>query len=340
MRDEKRKKWKRISNSDRSEIEILRRKKYSIRDIARTLKRGVSALWYELKKRRSGRAYDAQHAKHVSYVRMRRLRTTGKKIALNPTLRKFVEDNLLDDQSPDAIAGRLRTVARHIAYVSPAAIKRYIKSVYGRRIESHRAKIFKRVRRKRVPKTAIQNKRMISKRPRRISERKGLGHMEGDFIVSGKSGKGIVLVLVDRRIRKALVERILPVSVRNVERALVRMKKRFSAIKTITFDNDILFLEHKRLERILNVKIYFCHPRSPWEKPSVEHLNKILRRYIPKSSDISRYSKYFIAKLEAKVNRRFMEVLRFRTPDEMYERALKQKRRVKARRKRKPKCSN
>jgi IS30 family transposase len=262
---------------------------------------------------------------------MRRLRRTGKKIALNPKLRKFVEENLLDDQSPDGIAGRLKNIARSITYVSPAAIKRYIKSVYGRRIESHRAKIFKRVRRKRMPQSSILNKRMISKRPRRINERKGLGHMEGDFIVSGKSGKGIILVLVDRNIRKALLERILPVSVRNVERALVRMKRRFPEIKTITFDNDLLLLEHGRLEKKLNVKIYFCHPRSPWEKPSVEHLNKILRRYIPKSSDISRYSKHVIATLEAKMNRRFMEVLGFHTPDEMYQRALKRKQRPKAR---------
>jgi len=159
--------------------------------------------------------------------------------------------------------------------------------------------------------------------------------MEGDFIVSGKSGKGLGLVLIDRNLRKALLEKILPVSVRNVERALVRMKKRFPEIKTITFDNDILFLEHKRLERILKIKIYFCHPRSPWEKPSVENFNKWLRRYIPKGSDISRYSRHVFRQLEAKANRRFMDVLGFHTPDEMYAKALKRKTRPRARSKKK-----
>ena len=271
---------------------------------------------------------------------VRKKRKSGKKIALDRELREFVEKGLLDDQSPDAIAGRLRTRATHIRYVSPAAIKRYIKSVYGRRIESHRAKIFKRSRRRKTPKTVLDGKRMITKRPRRINERKGLGHTEGDFIVSGKSGKGLLLVLVDRNVRKALLEKILPVSVRNVERALRRMKKRFPEITTITFDNDILFLEHQRLEKKLNVKIYFCHPRSPWEKPSVEHLNKVLRRYIPKGSDISRYTRYFIAQVEAKVNRRFMEVLGFYTPDEMYAKTLKRKRHPRALVQRKPKRSN
>lgn len=238
-----------------------------------------------------------------------------------------METHLLDDQSPDALAGRLAKIAKDIGVVSARAIRRYIGSVYGRRIEARRAKIFRKARRKKVPKTVLDGKRMISKRPKRINERKGLGHMEGDFIVSGKSGKGILLTLIDRRVRKSLLERILPVSVRNVERALLRMKRRFPEIKTITFDNDILFLEHKRLEQKLKVKIYFCHPRSPWEKPSIENLNRWIRRFVPKSSDISHYSKLFFQKLEAKANRRFMEVLGFYTPDEKYIQALKHKKR-------------
>ncbi len=264
------------------------------------------------------------YAKHLAYVRARQRRKVGKKIALDPVLREFVEEHLFDDQSPDAVAGRLRKVKTEVGVVSPRAIRRYIKSPYGRKIEA-RAKVFKKRRHRRAPKAILNGKRMISKRPIRINERKGLGHMEGDFIVSGKSGKGILLALVDRRVRKSLLEKILPVSVRSVERALLRMKKRFPEMKTITFDNDLLFLEHKRLEQKLKVKIYFCHPRSPWEKPSIENLNKWLRHYVPKSSDISRYSKQFFQKLEAKANRRFMEVLGFYTPEEKYVQALKHK---------------
>lgn len=271
---------------------------------------------------------------------MRANRKTGKKIALDRELRSFVETELMDDQSPEAIEGRLANVETNLASVSAFAIRRFIKSVYGRRIEAHRAKVFRKKRRKRMPKTVLDGKRMISQRPKRIKERKGLGHMEGDFIVSGKSGKGIILTLTDRKVRKSLLEKILPVSVHNVERALLRMKQRYPEMQSITFDNDILFLEHKRLEAKLGVTIYFCHPRSPWEKPSIEHLNKVLRRYIPKSSDISRYSRQFIRKLEARVNRRFMECLGFLTPDEAYERMQKQKNRPRGRRTDKTKRSN
>ena len=331
MGNEKIKKWSRISDADRREIEILRGKRYSITAIAKSFHRSKSVIWYELLKARTRGRYDAAYAKHLSYVRMRRGRKVGKKIALDPPLRSFVEHSLLDDQSPDAIAGRLQRVEKRIRYASAAAIKRYITSVYGRRIEAHRAKVFKKRRHVRRPKASLRGRRMISQRPHAINERGGIGHGEGDFIVSGRSGKGMLLVLVDRNIRKALLEKILPVSVRAVERALLRMKRRFPEMKTITFDNDILLLEHRRLEQKLGVKIYFCHPRSPWEKPSVENLNRWLRRYVPKGSDLSKYPRALFRRLEAKANRRFMACLGFRTPDEMYQRNQKRKQRPKAR---------
>jgi transposase, IS30 family len=309
-----------LNKLDRNEIEILRGKGYSLSAIARTLKRVKSGIWYELQKARKGKRYDAKVAEHMTYVRRRYNRAVGKKIALDRDLRKFIETHLLDDKSPEEISKRLKRVEKHFVYVSGSAIRRYIRSVYGRRIESHRAKVFKKKRRHRPAKPRIEDKRMIDKRPSKINKRWGLGHMEGDFIVSGRSGRGLVLALRDRKVRKNLLERILPVSVRNVERALLRMKKRYPEMQTITFDNDILFLEHKRLERLLAVLIYFCHVHAPYEKPSIENLNKDLRKYILKSSDISKYSVYRIKKLEAKLNRRFMDVLGSLTPDEAYAR--------------------
>lgn len=96
-------------------------------------------------------------------------------------------------------------------------------------------------------------------------------------------------------------------------------------VQTITFDNDILFLEHRRLEKKLNIKIYFCDVHSPWQKPSIENLNKKLRRYIPKSSDISKYSRFYVTKLEKKINHHFMDCLGSLTPEEAYPRELKRK---------------
>lgn len=279
-----------------------------------------STIWYEVRTNaRKGRIYDARYAQHKSYVKRKYSKEVGMMIAGNQALRSFVEEQLFDDQSPEAISGRLRTIEKKIGYISAFAIRRYIESPYGRLIEHHRKKLHQRKRHRRGARSHITEKRCISKRPAYINARKGWGHFEGDFIASGKSGHGTLLALIDRRTRKRLLERIHPVSVRNVERGLKRMKKRHPQMRTITFDNDLLFLEHKRLETVLQVCIYFCHTHSPWEKPSVEKLNKDIRVYIPKGSDISKISRYRIKQLEEKLNRRFMRVLGFQTPDEAYE---------------------
>ncbi len=65
--------------------------------------------------------------------------------------------------------------------------------------------------------------------------------MEGDFFESGRSGKGVAFALRDRKTRKVLMEKILPVSLRTVDLALGRMKRRCPEMRTVTFDNDILF---------------------------------------------------------------------------------------------------
>ncbi len=317
--------------ADKRDIEILRSKGCSITDIAKTFHRPKSSVWYELQKKRKGIKYDAEYANHLYRVRMRRGRKTGKKIVDSPGLREFVERHLLDDQTPEEISKRLKRVEKHLTYVSASAIHRYIKSPYGGKIEWHRKQVFKKKRRRIAARKHIEGKRMISKRPSKINKRWGLGHMEGDFIVSGKSGRGMIFALRDRNTRKSLLEKILPVSLRTVDLALGRMKLRYPEMQTITFDNDILFLEHKKLEKKYGLKIYFCFPHSPWQKPSIENLNKILRRYIPKSSDISQYSRGFIKKLESKLNRKFMDCLGSLTPDEAYILKRKQKQRQLAR---------
>lgn len=241
------------------------------------------------------------------------------KIAEHSELQKYVDDHLYDDQSPEAIAGRIKKHEKHLPKVSKDSIRRYIKSVYGRRVEHHRIKQKRKQKRaKKRPKvTQLKDRVFIDKRPKYIQERRYVGHSEADFLLSGKTGRGIILSLVCRKIRISFLEQILEVTVANVHKAFQRIKDRFPELKSISTDNDLLLQKHKELEKLLNVKIYFCHPYHSWEKGSIENTNKYIRKDIPKSSDISRYSKRFIQKLEDKLNRRYMKVLRYKTPQEM-----------------------
>ncbi|MFH1030152.1 MAG: IS30 family transposase [bacterium] len=111
-----------------------------------------------------------------------------------------------------------------------------------------------------------------------------------------------------------------------VHSAFERIQKRFPEIKTLTLDNDILFKMHRTLEKLLNVKIYFCHPYHSWEKGSIENLNRFIRKFIPKGSNLSRFSKKYITEIERKCNDRYLKCLDYATPDEMLEEYRKRKR--------------
>jgi IS30 family transposase len=91
--------------------------------------------------------------------------------------------------------------------------------------------------------------------------------------VSGKAGSGYALTAADRKLRVGFIRKILPVTVGNVLRALLEIKKAFPELKSITTDNDILWHYHKQLEAVLGVPFYFCDPYASWQKGSVENYN-------------------------------------------------------------------
>jgi len=314
------KKQKRLTKVDRDEIHLLKRKGFTQEEIASRVGVTQGAISYELsKKTRRKRLYDATYAEHKTYVGKHRNRIRGNTIGEHPQLQKVTDKYLMDDQSPELIGGRLRTHHKDVPYVSGRTIRKYVRSIYGRKIEAHRNKIYRKKRGKRKLKKEITDKRMIDKRPMYIKDRKRIGDTEGDFIVSGKSGDGILLVITDRKSRTPFLEKIFPISIQCVENGIGRIKKRFPEMKTMTLDNDILFIHHKELERKFHIKIYFCHKHSPWKKPQVENWNKSIRRYIPKGSDISQYTRYFIQKLEEKLQRRIMKCLNYKLPKEVLE---------------------
>lgn len=266
-------------------------------------------------------------------MRRRAAKYQGRKIVANSKLRIFVEEKLYDDQSPEAIAGRLKENRKtDLSYVSKDSIYRYIESPYGKNIKSHRKKNKRHFYRKRTGAKQLQDRTFIDKRPKAIEKRAKIGHTEADFIVSGRKGKGVLLVVVCRMARYSCLERITDVTIPAVHRAFKRIKQRFPEMETITTDNDLLLQRHKELESILKVTIYFCHPYHSWEKGSVENVNKHIRKRIPKGSDLSKYSKQFIHQLEAKLNARIMKCLRYYTPQEVMERHRTQREKQKNRR--------
>ena len=259
-------KGKHLSKSERCEIKILLDKKYSQREIAGVLDRSNSTISEEIKLGRVRGMYDPLKAHHKAYVRRKNSKYQGMKIVGDRLLQQSVDILLFKDESPRTIAGRIKKHQKDLPSVSKDSIYRYIKSPYGRKIESFRKKKKLRKRYRRPLSEKLQDRVFIDKRPLYINKRLRIGDAEADFIVSGKSGAGMVLNVTDRKSRATFLEKILPVSIPHVHQAFLRIKERFSELTTITMDNDILFQKHKELEQFLKIKIYFCHPYHSWEK--------------------------------------------------------------------------
>ena len=230
---------------------------------------------------------------------------------------------LNDGQSAEAIAGRLKHQEKHLPYVSKDTVYRYLKSPYGKLIGIKWKKKIKPKKSRKV--TKLKDRVFIDKRPKINEKRIRIGDLEADFIISGKSGKGVLLVAVCRKLRVAFLELILDVSIDETHSAFKRIKKRFSEMKTLTLDNDILFKMHKALEKLLDVKIYFCRPYHSWEKGGVENANMEIRKFIPKGSDLSKYDEEFIQSVEEHLNGRFMKCLKYKTPKEKLNESRKNK---------------
>lgn len=259
--------------------------------------------------------YNPKKAQHKARVRRMQASFKGKKIVMYEKLREFVDEALSDGQSPEAIAGRIKHQERHLPFVAKDTIYNYSKSPYGNLIGIKWKKKLSLRKSRKVSK--LKDRIFIDKRPKIIERRLRVGDMEADFIVSGKTGKGILLTAVCRKLRVVFMELIVDVSIDEVHAAFARIKKRFPEIKTLTLDNDILFRMHQTLEQLLQVKIYFCHPYHSWEKGSIENANKAIRKFIPKGSDLSKYTPEFIQSLEEHLNGRYMECLKYKTSQEM-----------------------
>ncbi len=291
--------------------------------------RSANTISEEVWRNKIRRSYLPEKAQHKAYVRRREAKYQGKKIVDHPDLKEEIVSRLKDGQKPGNIARRITKREKRLPSISKDALYRWLASTYGAPTFTWLWLRKKKKRHHRGRKKKLEGRTFIDKRPKIIDARGRVGDAEFDFIVSGKSGKGILLTVVDRTTRKPFVEKILPVSIKNFERAFLRIKKRYPEMKTGTTDNDLLLQHHKRLEKILNVKIYFCNPYHSWEKGAIEHVNGVIRDDIPKGSDISRYSKRFIKKIEERLGRRPMEVLDSFTPDEVMAKHRKRRKNMK-----------
>lgn len=310
-----------ITKAERLEIAILLGKGYSHRLIAEVLQRSHSSIGREIRKNSVNGKYQPEKAHHKAYVRRKYSKYQGMKIQTKPKLETYVKKYLRKGWTPEQIAGRLKEIDTHFPYVSYLGIYKWLYSSYGqpycKYLISQRYRPRKR-RKKKTKRTLIPNRTGIEKRPDEANERSHFGHFEGDTVVSGKRyGSTSISVVQERKARYATLRKIQNLKPETNNKAVKKMVRNLAYFKTFTLDNGIENTQHESLSEELDIAIYFCDPYSSWQKGGIENLNRLIRRFISKGSDISKFTHKQIATIEHKLNHTPRKCLNFKTPYEV-----------------------
>ena len=318
-------KYKHICLFERKKIERFLRLKKSWRFIALKLDRSISSISEEIRNNSVKERYSAEKADHKAYVKRKYSKNDCMKVTMDSNLQDFVTKGLKEDQSPAGLSGRLKEVQKDIQYASTKAIYKFVYSPNGRQVEKYlySKAVHKKSGPKRDTPITIDGRTMIDKRSKEVEKRLEFGHYEGDFIESGKDGKGSLLVIVERKTRYPFLRYLEDKSTKNVNE-VVRETLQGLPVESLTIDNDISFQKHKKLSEMISAEIFFCHPQSPHEKGTVENRNKAIRRYIKKRTDLSLLPKETFSFVEERLRNKYMECLSYKTPKEAFEAELKE----------------
>lgn len=167
----------------------------------------------------------------------------------------------------------------------------------------------------------------IKNRPEHIDTRQEFGHWEIDTVIGSKSKEDeALLTLVERKTRNTLVRKIPGKTAEAVMAEIERLKEDFGGgfsrvFKTITSDNGSEFSALAALDGS-DMKIYFTHPYSSFERGTNERHNGLLRRFVPKGKRISDYSHDAIGRLEEWINGLPRKIFGYKTPEELFDAEL------------------
>jgi IS30 family transposase len=315
-----------LSLAEREEISRGIARGESDRQIARALGRSHTTIAREISRCGGRRRYRAHFADEEAWLRARRPKPT--KLERYPELARVVAERLRLDHSPEQIAGWLRlthpdneqmqvsheTIYRSLYVQSRGALKREL------------CQHLRTGRQKRQPRGGsrrgqgrgkIRDMAMISERPPEVSDRAVPGHWEGDLL-KGTSTSAIA-TLVERQTRFCQL-----VALPNGFRADAVREALASSITTLpeqlrrslTWDQGPEMAEHRQFSVDSGVAVYFCDPRSPWQRGSNENTNGLLRQYFPKGKSLADLSQQDLDQVAAQLNGRPRQTLAWRTPAE------------------------
>ena len=324
--DPRRRSSRHLSFDEREEISRGVAGGVSLRMIAGRLGRAASTISRELARNGGLRRYRAHHADRTAWRRAKRPKPS--KLAENPVLREIVEEKLSEWWSPQQVVLWLQRtypddqemrVSHETIYLSlfvqgKGALRRELTEC----LRTGRA--YRRPKTKRAPsgKGKIVDPVMISERPAEVEDRAVPGHWEGDLLMGRR--QTAIGTLVERHTpvcdavppprgehRRSSPQPQLAATVQRLPQHLWQ---------SLTWDQGKEMAQHAQFSIDTGVQVYFCDPKSPWQRGTNENTNGLLRQYFPKGTDMSRLTQTDLDKAAHSLNGRPRQTLNGMTPSE------------------------
>jgi IS30 family transposase len=164
----------------------------------------------------------------------------------------------------------------------------------------------------------ISNTISISERPAAVEDRAVPGHWEGDLIVGPNNSQ--IATLVERHTRYVMLAKVTARNSETVIKALIKQAHMLPSelYKSLTWGRGNEMADHQRFTLATDIDVYFCDPRSPWQRGSNENTNGLLRQYFPKGTDLSVHSQAKLNAVARQLNERPRETLEFETPADRF----------------------
>ena len=317
-----------LSEDERIRLADLRQAKLSIRAIATLMDRSPSTISRELQRGSDSAGRYRPHEAQRRALARRRVRRDSR-LCRDDVLREWVVTRLKARWSPEQISHELRRnfPDRPDRWLCTESIYQAVyRPDLGGLPRELPGRVLRHRRRHRVPRRNAQTRRsgpvtemtMIHERPVEVLDRAEPGHWEGDLIMGAGNASGIV-TLVERTTRFTLLGH-LPnakhdsATVRDaVISAMNHLPPHLRC--TLTWDQGKEMARHPEIASALaTTRVFFCDPHSPWQRPSNENTNGVLRDYFPKGTDLSAHTAEDLALVQVELNDRPRKILQWDSP--------------------------
>ena len=335
-------KWKQLSDRERYEIEALLQSGLTPIEVSRQIGRDRRTIEREIA-RGSVLQLDTYLQKHIRYcadagqrVHDERASNKGRllKIGHDHKLAEYIEKKVGEEKySPDAVIGEIRAKGlRFEASIFTKTVYNYIDKNVFLNITNKDLPVKRDGKKRRYRRTntvALNNLkgRSIEERPGSIESRQEQGHWEMDCVV-GKDA-ACLLVMTERTSRKELIFKLKAKKQKHVREVIDQLERKhksrfYKMFRSITMDNGGEFLDQEALETSClragqkRTTCYYAHPYSAWERGSNEVANKLIRRFVPKGTNIGNLTKMKIRRIEHWMNNYPRRMFGYRSANEVF----------------------